>query len=173
MADQYLFDDWFKVSKSAEISECGQYRWWLRRSWVRRDSETKTVCFVMLNPSVADGIVDDPTIRRCIGFTRSWGYSVLSVRNLFPFRATEPRSLLTATEPTGGERGDVELMAAKTADLVIAAWGSWVPFGRDLVALRMLNGKDLHCLGTTKSGSPRHPLYVKGDVEPTIFQTGV
>src|ERR1700721_1892011 len=115
MADQYLFDDWFKVSKSAEISECGQYRWWLRRSWVRRDSETKTVCFVMLNPSVADGIVDDPTIRRCIGFTRSWGYSVLSVRNLFPFRATEPRSLLTATEPTGGERGDVELMAAKTA----------------------------------------------------------
>ena len=111
------------LRRSAAISSCGTYRWWLRRRFTRGGSE-KAVCFLMLNPSTADAERDDPTIRRCMGFARAWGYSVLEVRNLFAWRATHPRELLTATDPTGGPRGDRELRAVAKADLVVAAWGA-------------------------------------------------
>lgn len=170
-----------KIERSAEISECGRYRWWLRRSWQIWDAHRGHIpgkgvcCFVMLNPSTADGTQDDPTIRRCIGFASSWGYDTLSVRNLFPWRATDPKELFHASTVTGGHRGDVELLAACTADMVVAAWGAGVPFGRDVEALRMFRGAfpgvPIYCLGTTKFGKPRHPLYVKADTQPQPFNS--
>ena len=123
----------------------------------------------MLNPSTADARCDDPTIRRCLGFARAWGFSVLEVRNLFAWRATDPRKLLMAPDPTGGRRGDRELLIAGGADLIVAAWGAWVPFGRDQEALKMLGGGRLMCLGRTRNGQPRHPLYVRGDAELKLF----
>jgi len=111
------------MKRSAEISDCGQFRWWLQRRW----ADGPLVCFVMLNPSTADAEQDDPTIRRCIAFARSWGFGALSVRNLFPFRATKPADLKRAVrsiDVTGGQRGLGELAVAATADLVIAAWGA-------------------------------------------------
>ena len=116
---------------------------------------------------------DDPTIRRCINFARDWGYDTLSVRNLFPWRATDPSELRTAHEVTGGSRGDAELLAACTANLTVVAWGAGVPFCRDREVLLMFGdqfpGVKLYCLGTTKHGHPRHPLYVKGDAQPVLF----
>lgn len=150
----------FRIHKSAELSDCGRYRWWLRRTWSGGDG--RVVCFVMLNPSTADASVDDPTIRRCIGFARDWGYSSLSVRNLFALRATKPKLLLTSVHsPTGGQRGDSALANAITAHTTVVAWGAKVPFLRDAEALKMFRGHPLWCLGTTKHGKPRHPLYVK------------
>lgn len=176
-----LFDcDGQRVHRSAELSDCGAYRWWLRRSWQIWDKQGLPVkskgvcCFVMLNPSTADATQDDPTIRRCIGFARSWGYDTLSVRNLFPYRATDPNELHTAVNPTGGERGDTELLAACTAGMVILAWGAKVPFGRDVEALKLFRRhcpeKPLYCLGKTKHDGPRHPLYVRSDAVPVLFQ---
>jgi len=168
-----------RVHRSAEVSECGRYRWWLRRSWTFQSlteghvTGKGVVCFVMLNPSTADGLQDDPTIRRCIGFAQSWGYDTLSVRNLFPWRATEPKDLLHADAVTGGERGDAELIAALTADLVVAAWGASVPFNREAEALRLFEAipkKEIFCLGLTKQGKPRHPLYVRADAELIPFR---
>ncbi len=130
----------------------------------------------MLNPSTADANIDDPTIRRCIGFARGWGYDTLSVRNLFPWRATDPKELndLGCLTATGRERGDTELLTACTADLLVVAWGASVPFGRDKQALRMFRrnfpAMSIYCLGTTKGGNPRHPLYVKGDTMPQLFE---
>lgn len=173
-----LFDVVPKMIRSAEISECGRYRWWLRRSWQIWESGEHVTgkgvcCFVMLNPSTADGEQDDPTIRRCIGFARSWGYDTLSVRNLFPWRATDPRELFKAETVTGGHRGDTELLAAATADMLVAAWGSSVPFGRDKQALEMFSehfaAVPIYCLGKTKNGNPRHPLYVRADAKPVSF----
>lgn len=147
----------FTIERSAEISDCQQYRWWLRRKL--NNDNNRVVCFVMLNPSTADGTFDDPTIRRCIGFANAWGYSILSVRNLFPYRATNKRELLTADNPTGGDRGLSELRAATTADLMVAAWGDFVPFERDLTAQMLFRGRPVYCLGTGKHKKPRHPLY--------------
>lgn len=146
------------------------YRWWLRRSWAGGNG--RVVCFIMLNPSTADAEVDDPTIRRCMSFAQRWGFSHLSVRNLFPYRATSPRELLTATEPTGGARGDHELLPAVPPHMVICAWGAWIPYERDQDALRILqrDGAVLHCLGLTKHGKPRHPLYIKADTQPQLLE---
>ena len=170
-----------RISKSAEISECGRYRWWLRRSWTFTSLESGhqpgkgVCCFVMLNPSTADASIDDPTIRRCIGFAQSWRYDTLSVRNLFPWRATDPKKLLEVDQPTvtGGDRGEIELLTAMTADLVVAAWGANVPFKRDSQALELFRafpGKQIHCLELTKNGMPRHPLYVRADRQPQLFR---
>lgn len=169
-----------RITRSAEISECGCYRWWLRRSWTLRNDLFEHVqgkgvcCFVMLNPSVADGLQDDPTIRRCINFAFGWGFDVLSVRNLFPWRATDPRELFKAETVTGGARGDSELLAACTADMLVVAWGANVPFDRDKRALAIFQDHfpavPLYCLGTTKHGHPRHPLYVRADTEPRIYR---
>ena len=71
--------------KSAIISECEQYRYELRRIWQPKKG---LVCWVMLNPSIADANIDDPTIRRCIGYTAKWGYGGRVVVNLFALRAT-------------------------------------------------------------------------------------
>jgi hypothetical protein len=174
-----LFDIPPHLNRSAEVSDCGRYRWWLRRSWTHFDAQGQhtpgkgVCCFVMLNPSTADHRQDDPTIRRCIGFARRWGYSILSVRNLFPWRATDPAELFRAETVTGGQRGDQELLAACTADLTVVAWGAAVPFERDRQALAMFAehfpGVPLYCLGKTKAGKPRHPLYVRGDTDPLPF----
>ncbi len=173
-----LFDVPGHMDRSAEISECGLYRWWLRRSWTNWENGQAVpgkgvCCFVMLNPSTADGTQDDPTIRRCIGFAKRWGYNTLSVRNLFPYRATDPAELVKAERTVDvfgggrGGRGELELLAACTADLLVTAWGAGVPFGRDKFALELFARHfpkvSLYCLGTTKKGHPRHPLYVKAE----------
>ncbi len=146
------------VRRRARFSKCGRYRWSLERIWPRGNGQT--VCFVMLNPSTADAVADDPTIRRCMGFAQSCGYSRLVVRNLFPIRATNPRDLLKLDHPTAGASGTNALRRALKADIVIAAWGGFVPFDRDAIARRLFRGRDLYCLGVTKNGNPRHPLYV-------------
>jgi hypothetical protein len=124
----------------------------------------------MLNPSTADATQDDPTIRRCVGFAKAWGFTALSVRNLFPWRATDPTELLQAESPTGGERGNAEILAATTSELIVVAWGAAViPCHRDAQVLQLLKGAPLFCLGTTKDGHPRHPLSVKADTQPQPF----
>lgn len=172
---EHSYSQYEGLSRSAEISDCGLYRWWLRRSW-QSGGNGKVCCFIMLNPSTADGLEDDPTIRRCMGFVKSWGYSVLDVRNLFAWRATDPKELLVLHTGTaaGGARGDIELSVVRGADLVIAAWGASVPCnarnnGRVRQVLKLLEGTALHCLGTTASGNPRHPLYARGDLQPVPF----
>ncbi len=177
-----LFESQGRIKRTADVSECGLYRWSLHRSWSLWNEAGEhikgkgIVCFVMLNPSTADGTHDDPTIRRCIGFAKRWGYNALSVRNLFPWRATDPKELKTAISVTGGRRGDNELLAAMTADLVVAAWGANVPYSRDVEAIHLFKGsfptKPIVCLGLTKNRSPKHPLYVKAETDPVLFMGG-
>lgn len=159
------------VKRTALVSPCGAYRYWLRRQWP--DGDGKVVCFVMLNPSTADGDVDDPTLRRCMGFARQWGFSTLSVRNLYALRSTNPANLLTHRDPIGPS-GDAELAAAASADLVVCGWGTGVKgtLSRSADAVRLMRGKPLHCLGFTLSGSPRHPLYVPKAAELVAYSGG-
>lgn len=157
-----------KVKRTAEISECGNFRWWLRRTWT--DKGKGVCCFVMLNPSKADALQDDHTIRRCIGFARAWGFATLDVRNLFAYRSTDPKGLKRSDiDVAGGERGLNELAAGLTADKVIVAWGANDVRGRDKLFRTMANQKPLYCLGKTKSGAPLHPLRLRADTVPILW----
>lgn len=158
------------LSAWSRESDGGTYRYELSRRWSYA-MPRRTACFVMLNPSTADGAVDDPTIRRCVGFARREGCGGMRVVNLSPLRATHPRDL----HPIPAELADDNVArvewVARRADLVIAAWGASVPPflrpERDAVLdiLRRRIGHELMCLGHTMNGSPRHPLYVPGDAE--------
>jgi hypothetical protein len=120
------------------------------------------VCFVMLNPSTADAFQDDPTIRRCIGFARAWGYGGLHVVNLYSFRTPSPAYLKKAPRPNGPDNDAHLHQAAAAATRVVAAWGNHGDRMRvaDVLAqLRAATGQVM-CLGMTRTGAPRHPLYV-------------
>jgi hypothetical protein len=157
-----------KMKGTAGFSPCQTFRWWLHRHW----SDGPLVCFVMLNPSTATADQDDPTITRCINYAKAWGFGALSVRNLYPYRATKPAALKRAMkriDVTGGHRGHTELRAAISADLIIAAWGM---HATDAAAQRFIElsaPKPLWCLGTTKDGKPVHPLMQRGDLAPAPF----
>jgi hypothetical protein len=157
-----------EIVRSAEISLCGQYRWWLERRW---DDERPKCCFVMLNPSTADAATDDPTIRRCIYFADRWGFSSVRVLNVFAYRATDPRILLTVPDPVGGLRADFVLKAAPAvSEKIIIAWGAMAPRWRHDAALALLRPAPIFCLGKTKEGFPRHPLYVAASRPLERFQ---
>ena len=147
------------VIKSAVIDPTGMYRYSLSRKW----SDGDMVAWVMLNPSTADASVDDPTIRRCISFSKSWGYGGLTVVNLYAYRATNPDALKTAIDPIGPEHGVHFMRALHASSLIVAAWGACRYAKTDHVS-HWLAQRDIQCLGVTNDGSPRHPLYVKADV---------
>lgn len=154
--------DLFQTS-GAEISDCGRFRYALTREW----GAGPTALFIMLNPSTADASLDDPTIRRCIGFAKREGCGGLRVENLYAFRATEPDEMFRHEHTAIGATDSYIRAAALAVDgPVIAAWGAdRRAADRAEQVLRMLTmiGIDPVCLGVTKSGAPRHPLYVKGD----------
>ncbi len=141
--------------RSAGLSCCGRYRYWLRRMW---DPALAHCVFIGLNPSTADATEDDPTLRRCLSFARDWGYGSLLLVNLFSFRATDPRALKMASDPIG-PRTDLWLRrAVAETDTVIAAWGNGgLLFGRGVQVQQRL--ASLYCLDVTALGMPRHPLY--------------
>lgn len=149
----------------AYISDDGVYRYNLVRDWAG-DPDSRGMLFVMLNPSTADAVEDDPTIRRCINFAKREGCGYLEVVNLFAFRATEPANMKAADDPIGPENDIVIRQALDDADVVVCGWGAHGSFnGRDkeVVALIRDSGHDALALGVTKAGQPRHPLYLKND----------
>lgn len=154
------------MEKTATISDCGAYRYQLGRTW----DDGPIARFIMLNPSTADSEVDDPTIRRCIAFAKREGAGSISVVNLFAYRATKPADMMAAKDPIGPDNSDHlrEWVGHEFgfAKLVIAAWGA-SPFAakrfKQICDRGVLDSRYWQCLGKTKSGAPRHPLYVKGD----------
>jgi hypothetical protein len=149
---------------SAVLSDCGTYRYELRRSW---DTHGPWCLWVMLNPSTADAALDDPTLRRCRGFSRSWGYGGIVVVNLYALRAPDPRQLRAHPDPVGDRNDDHIHAAVLDADVVVCAWGGHrVAARRAGVVTGILRSAGthlgVHCLGVTTSGAPRHPLYTPG-----------
>lgn len=158
---------------TAKISECGQYRYLLTRKSELEYPEKSTALFIMLNPSTADAEQDDNTIRRCRSFARGWGCAGITVANLYAYRATNPAELWTVDDPVGPDN-DRELAAlAREYGEAVCAWGANAKQERvdQVVEIFRKVGARLWCLGTTKSGAPRHPLYIKGD-QPLIEWPG-
>ncbi|MFC4553615.1 MULTISPECIES: DUF1643 domain-containing protein [Halorussus] len=154
----------------AVLSDDREYRYRLTRTW---DVNKPTLAFIMLNPSTADETDDDPTIRRCLGYAKDWGYGSLVVGNLFAYRATKPRELHDHPNPVGPENDDHLRAICDDAEMVVAAWGtdgSLQNRGREVAALL---DADLYALNTTKDGHPNHPLYQPKDAEPEEFKPDV
>lgn len=152
---------------TAKISECGQYRYSLTREW---GDGKATVCWLMLNPSTADAEMDDPTIRRCIGFSKAWGADRLEVVNLYAYRATDPKRLLAVADPIGPEN-DREIERATTAATwVVAAWGTKGGDRAHAVRRHLREHRPVFTLGLTKDGNPRHPLYVPSKQQPEVWE---
>ena len=148
---------------SAVISDCGKYRYSLSRNLAGGDGNT--CLFIMLNPSTADATVDDRTIGRCKEFAKREGSSELVVANLYAFRATDPSELWACDDPVGIENDEYLSKLLKEHRSAICGWGTNAKSDRVHEFLRLLwpTGADLYCLGTTKHGAPKHPLYLRGD----------
>lgn len=177
------------VSRTATLSSCGTYRYSLTREWRLTDTPRnhwrwlgarggngeelgwpKACVFIMLNPSTADGKQDDPTIRRCVAFAQRFKFDKLVVLNLFAYRATNPRALLALNHndnPAGVDNQSAFKKALPDAGLVVAAWGAHGPhLGQDETVrgwIDQCSDLPVHCLGKTKDGHPRHPLYLPSD----------
>lgn len=157
------------LERGAVVSNCGKYRYLLRRTW---DFDRMRALFVMLNPSTADAEVDDPTIRSCTRLCRSWGYGSFEVVNLFGFRTTDPQKLAVVTDPIGQDNDRIAGGAANRCDVTICAWGAHkMATGRAAVMKSLMRNKRLavFCLGMTKGGAPKHPLYIKSGTPLVVF----
>ncbi len=158
----------------AIFSEDGAHRYRLSREWL---IGAGSIAFIMLNPSTADASINDPTVKRCMGFAQDWGYKRLVVGNIFAFRTTQPYDLLRADDPIGPENDDHLIGIVEEANLVVCAWGGHGMFHSrgDIVRRNIsINApddkfRDLYALGFTKDRQPKHPLYVRADTPLVKF----
>lgn len=149
----------------AKFSPCRRYRYALWREW---DPSKPTLVFCGLNPSTADETQDDPTIRRVLGYARTWECGHLVMVNAYAWRSTDPRALFEVDDPTGPENLATILHWAQRARTFVAGWGNNVR-ERDAFALRTAlraNGVQIHALKLTSKGQPSHPLYLPKALQP-------
>jgi len=158
------------VVKSAILSSDRKYRYVLRRRW---DRSAQSVMFIGLNPSTADENDDDPTIRRCIAYAKAWGFGGLIMVNLFAWRSTLPLGLWDAPDAVGPDNLLHLINEQSNSALHIAAWGDGALVNKldpDRVAAVTALFDDLYYLKLNKDGTPGHPLYLRGDLLPQLWE---
>lgn len=169
------------MKRTAVLSLDGRYRYQLGRHW---DASKPVGAFLMLNPSTADASVDDPTIRRCIGFAQQWGWGGLRVVNLFAYRTASPAELWSYAKQHHREamfgpqqEGARHLVAVlSSAKVIIAAWGSGPC--TDAISVQAALGlppreswlRKMRALRVNKDGSPAHPLYLPASERPSLWR---
>lgn len=156
------------IFRAAHFSPDRVYRYGLTRQW----GPQGMVLFICLNPSTADAIMDDPTVRRCIAFARAWGYGGLYVLNLFAFRSTDPKALRRTSDPIGPQNDHALSTYAEFSSLHVAGWGvhgDLLGRGNAVKELLVAQGYRLHHLGLTQGGCPRHPLYLAKSTKPEVW----
>lgn len=143
------------ISATADIR--GDYRYTLTRVW---DAALPAVTFVLLNPSTADAVQLDPTLRKCVGYAKREGFGSMIVANVYAYRTKNPAAMRTVTDPIGPENDDV---LASLKGPVIAGWGVNADPTRIARVRELL--PPLHALAVTKNGHPGHPLYLRKDAQ--------
>lgn len=151
---------------TAVYSDCETYRYSLTRIW---DPDGQKVMFVMLNPSTATEVQNDPTIERCERRARTLGFGGFRATNIFAIRATDPRVMRAAKDPEGPENEAAILSGAEWADQIICAWGTHGAHrdqGPCIENALRATGQPLFHLGLSKHGHPKHPLYIAYSQQP-------
>lgn len=148
-----------------------EYRYRLVREW---DTSLPAVMFVMMNPSTADPVYDDPTVAKCRRYAEDWGYGSLLVGNTFAYRATDQKRLLAASDPIGPDNDTHLQDMANRASLLVFAYGK--PHrslrARGPAVARLLSqnsARTLHVLQLCADGTPSHPLYLRGSLKPSLW----
>lgn len=146
------------------------YRYHLFREWDTLGIIGKTIFWVMLNPSIADGQKDDPTIRRIINFSKQFGAGRLWVGNLYAYITTDSSNLFQDKKiDYVGYLNDFNLLQMKDkSDMTILACGNVYYLERLKQVYEML--KPVYTLKITKKGFPSHPLYLKKDLKPISYE---
>lgn len=163
-------NDLFPGNTGAIFSDCGKYRFRLWRIW---DQAKPGICFIMLNPSTADEIKNDPTVERCERRARLWGYGRLDVVNLFAWRSTDPGVLRSVENPEGNPDNDSHIsISASISRTVICAWGKHGSINerqRRMLTLLSEWNVNAYALRINADGTPAHPLYLPYDAQPINF----
>jgi len=155
----------------AVYSDCETYRYSLTRVW---DDAGRKALFIMLNPSTATEVQNDPTVERCERRARALGFGAFRVLNIFAYRATDPRDMRAAHDPVGPDNDAAILDSLDWADQIICAWGTHgahMDRGVSVAAMLKHSGRPLFHLGLSKDGHPKHPLYIGYKVQPMAWQT--
>ncbi len=150
----------------AVYSDCERYRYMLTRVW---DTGGKRALFIMLNPSTATEIQNDPTVERCERRARALGFGAFRVLNIFAWRDTDPRKMRRAPDPVGPDNDAAILQSCVWADQIICAWGTHgehLARGPEVERLLRNTGRPLFHLGLSKAGHPKHPLYIAYTRQP-------
>lgn len=158
------------AASTAVYSPCEAYRYLLTRVW---NPDGEKALFVMLNPSTATEVQNDPTVERCERRARALGFGAFRVTNIFAFRATDPRVMRAMADPIGpGNDAAIADSAQGWADRIICAWGTHgAHLGRGAQVERLLRatGRPLYTLGLSQGGHPKHPLYIGYDRQPELW----
>lgn len=152
----------------AVFSRCEKYRYVLEIIW----DDRKPRCMVVgLNPSTADEMKDDPTLRRVKSFAKDWGCGSVKMTNLFAYRATDPREMKNQPDPIGPQNDELLRISSVNSIHIVAAWGNHGSFkGRDAEVLKVLSDRRIECFRVTRDGNPEHPLYIPSTQSLTLFQ---
>jgi hypothetical protein len=142
-----------------------RHRYLLWRQW---STPQRLVLFIGLNPSTADETLDDPTIRRCREYAKSWSASGFMIANLFAFRATLPSEMRAFKSPIGEDNDAWIDAASATAYQTVACWGN---HGDHLQRASQVLPKLVKpgYLKMTKANQPSHPLYLLKSLHPIAF----
>ncbi|WP_428383565.1 DUF1643 domain-containing protein [Nevskia ramosa] len=168
------------ITSEAVFSDCERYRYSLTRSW----SSRPLVAFVLMNPSTATEVINDPTIERCQRRAAGWNESGylpnggIAILNAFAWRETDSRKLplriAEGIDIAGGFANDDTIHSVvNDSAMVICGWGK--PgrlIGRDRHVLQMLRAMeaDPHALKINADGTPCHPLYIPYSALPIPLQ---
>ncbi|MEO0487426.1 MAG: DUF1643 domain-containing protein [Pseudomonadota bacterium] len=154
---------------TAVYSDCERYRYILTRVWDERGGK---VLFIMLNPSTATEVQNDPTVERCERRARALGFGAFRVLNIFAWRDTDPRKMRAAADPVGPHNDDAIRDSLPWADQIIAAWGTHgahLDRGPKVETLLRASGRPIYHLGLSKAGHPKHPLYIAYTQKPILW----
>lgn len=162
-------DDTNGVFSRAIFSDCERYRYFLSRVWAGEDTPPSMLPFLMLNPSTADEMKNDPTVERCQRRAESMGYGGFIVLNVFAYRSTDPKGLKIIDDPVGTENDAYIRDVLNQCDKVICAWGNHGQHNKRSTAIHELL-RDAEAtpfiLALNGSGEPKHPLYIGYDHQP-------
>lgn len=154
------------AASTAVYSDCEAYRYTLTRIW---GPDGRKALFVMLNPSTATEVQNDPTVERCERRARALGFGAFRVTNIFAYRATDPRVMRATADPVGPGNDAAIAESAPWADQIICAWGTHgahLDRGPAVETLLRATGRPLFHLGLSKAGHPKHPLYISYSQQP-------